>query len=114
MATFSLKALLRLVPVAFGAGVICGTIMMGYACYIAFAAEELSKAAGLDVFTMLGPHVTVHTAHTCLVCSAALPLVAYLVFLVYCLGIEVLRAFLILPGKIDQLAARDEEKHSVP
>ena len=42
---FLLKALLRTVPVAFGVGVLWGTILMGYACCQAFFGAEGLLAA---------------------------------------------------------------------
>jgi hypothetical protein len=53
-----------------------------------------------------------HIARLSLISAAALPFLAYLLFLLYCLAIDVCRAFLILPGKIDKLAAKDEEQKS--
>ncbi len=38
--TFLAKALLRLVPVAFGAGVICGAMLLAYACGQAFSGDK--------------------------------------------------------------------------
>ena len=42
---FVLKAILRLAPVAFGAGVICGTLAMGFACYLACVGETGTAGA---------------------------------------------------------------------
>ena len=103
VSAFLLKALLRLVPVWFGASVVCGVLMLGYACFQAISAKEGLAAALLEMTAGPGLGVT-------LVWFAALPVVAYLLFVFYCLVIEVLRAFLILPGKIDKLAAKDDEK----
>ncbi len=61
---FLLKALLRLAPVAFGAGVVGGTVAMGVACYLAAAGEVDASMATAD------------TAWYVLIHSAALPLVA--------------------------------------
>ncbi len=107
VATYSLKVFLRLVPVAFGAGVICGVVMLGYACYQVIAGEP--AASGAIAALMPSESIADGAGYT-LLWSAALPLAAYLLFLLYCLLIEVCRAFLILPGKIDKLAATSEEK----
>ncbi len=80
---------------------LCGTIRIGYACYQAFSARKAGgRVVSDDGRSGLGD----------LVWLAAVPVLAYLLFVFYYLGIEVLRAFLILPGKIDQLATRDEKK----
>ena len=66
--TFLLKAVLRLVPVAFGTGVALGAIVMGYACYLAFSEEKglsiLASAAtgrypGSDRFQASHPHTAI-------------------------------------------------------
>jgi len=97
--TFLLKALLRLVPVAFGAGVLYGTLMMGHACYLAFFDET-----GLSTAQMI-----FREARWSLIFSAILPLAAYLAFLLYCLLLDLCRAVLILPAKLDKLAEKNEE-----
>jgi hypothetical protein len=102
VSAFVLKALLRLVPVSFGASVIAGVLAMGYACYLAATATE-------DLGRLLFPTIAGYAQWT-VIGFAALPVAAYLAFVFYCLMIEVCRAFLILPGKIDKLAAKDEEK----
>ena len=89
--TFLAKAFLRLVPVAFGAGVVYGTLMMGYACWLAlFNGEGFFLAQG-----------TAAVARFSLISSAALPLAAYLLFLFYCLLLDLCRAVLALPAKLD-------------
>jgi hypothetical protein len=87
--TFLLKAKLRAVPVAFGAGVMAGALMMGYACYEALANPEHVLAA----------ERTAALARSTLIFSAALPFAAYLVALFYFLLLDLCRALLILPGK---------------
>ena len=105
VSAFLLKALLRLVPVWFGTSVVCVTVGMGYACWLA-----LTSKVGLTAITFAIIGGT--PLYPSLISFAAVPVVAYLLFVFYCLVIEVLRAFLILPGKIDRLAAKDEEKKS--
>ena len=87
---FLLKAALRLVPVAFGAGVVCGTFWLLVACCQIFTNMELEAASE-----------TAAGAIYSLICVAVLPFVAYLVFLFYHLLIDVIRAILVLPGKLD-------------
>ena len=67
---FLQKVLMRSAPVALGAGVMAGTLMMGYACYEAFSGPEHLMSAQL----------TAAAARSTLIFSAALPLAAYLLF----------------------------------
>jgi len=148
------KLALRLVPVAFGVGVIWGTITVLYALVLVLFPpedpEEILAFVGLDRMEALasaeatspadaaspgelrmpGPHeaspaleavppsegppldeairmlpaeVTASKAATILIPFAALPLLAYVFFLVSYLSIDVLRAILALPGKLDRL-----------
>jgi len=96
--SFILKAVLRLVPVAFGAAVIYGTLMLIYACYQIFN-DRLAEAM-----------VTAGDANWKIIYAAALPFVTYIFFLIYYLSIDVCRAVLSLPGKLDKLAEKDEQK----
>jgi hypothetical protein len=100
--TFLLKAVLRLVPVAFGTGVALGAIVMGYACYLAFSEEK-----GLSI---LASAATGSIAQSIVIYSAGLPLAAYLVFLLYNLWLDLCRAVLAVPAKLDQLAEKGAEK----
>jgi hypothetical protein len=94
---FLLKALLRTVPVVFGVGVLGGTIVMGDACRQAlFGAEGLSWT-----------QTTASAARGILVFSAALPFIAYLLFLLFSLAIDVCRALLHLPGRPDRRGEQD-------
>ncbi len=94
---FLLKALLRTVPVAFGVGVLCGTIVMGVACCQTFVGAE----------GLLAAQTTASAARSILISSAVLPFVAYLLFLLGSLAIELCRAVLHLPGKPHR--PRDQE-----
>ena len=104
---FLLKSLLRMVPAAFGVGVIYGIVMLAYACYQAMfpGAVGMMRAAGLPA-----AEITAGIARTSLIWSAALPFAAFLLFLLYYLLIDLCRAILILPVKIDRTAGKDEEK----
>ena len=104
---FLLKSLLRMAPAAFGAGVIYGIVMMGYACYLAMFP---GSAAGMRAAGLLAAEITAGIARTSLIWSAALPFAAFLLFLLYYLSIDLCRAILVLPGKIDRAAGKDEEK----
>jgi hypothetical protein len=102
---FVLKAILRLAPVAFGAGVICGALTLGFACYLAAVAEI--GAPGATGASFDGP---LATADAVLVRSALLPLVAYLLFLFVNLVLNLWRSLLSLPGKLDVLAQKHDEE----
>lgn len=89
--TFCMKALLRFVPLAFGVGTAVGAINLiidlvqlfrgRVDCYMLFKLDSSQLILG----------------------AAALPLVAYLVFILYYLSIDVLRAILVIPEKLDAL-----------
>jgi hypothetical protein len=102
--TFALKAILRLIPVAFGAGVLCGTVAMGFACYAAFAGEIKE---GVPLVAAQAPAVAPVSV---LLHSAALPLAAYLFSLFVNLVLNIWRAVLSLPGKLDVLAEKHDDE----
>ena len=99
---FLLKALLRLTPVAFGVGVICGTLLMGVACCEALADKPVVSL------------LTGWSASHVLLISAALPLAAYLLFLLGNLLLNLWRSILSLPVKLDKLAPKGEEEEKKP
>ncbi|MBN1393569.1 MAG: DUF4339 domain-containing protein [Pirellulales bacterium] len=92
--TYLVKASARAAPAAFGAGVLCGTFWMGYACYL----------LALDGDNLSSIKFTTATACFTLVSAALLPLAAYITFLLYYflrdLGLKVLE----LPAKFDESA----------
>jgi len=95
--SFLLKTGLRLVPVAFGTGVAFGTLRVLF--------------TGYQMFTDAGPtvaQISAVDATLSIVYFAALPFLAYLTFLLYYLSVDVIRAILALPGKLDKLAEKDE------
>ena len=128
--SFVIKIGLRLVPVAFGTGVVLGTVWMLFACGLAVMPPESAKAAAkaaqvaaaaeetaggwvervpvpgaLTVPAEYGPAAGVAATATGLMASAAaLPFVMYLVFLLCHLGIDIVRAVFSLPAKLDRLA----------
>ena len=61
-----------------------------------------------EAIKMLPAQVTAFKARTTLITSAALPLVTYVFFLVFYLGIDVLRAILAIPGELGKLAKNDD------
>ncbi len=89
--TFAMKALLRLVPIAFGIGIIVGDFLMLSSLIVLFRDEELWMTIGFSsVFFVLG--------------SAALPLIGYVLFVLNYLFLDVIRAILSIPAKVDAIA----------
>jgi hypothetical protein len=82
-----LKISARVVPVAFGAGVCCATVMLLVACAFAVQGGETSVITGK--VTALGATIT-------LAAFAALPLLAYLAFLLATLIVDILDGLLTL------------------
>jgi hypothetical protein len=95
---FVVKSLLRVAPVAFGVGVICGTLVLCAACYEAFGDEPSASVA------------IASEAANVLLRSAALPLGAYLLFLMTNLVLNIWRSVLSLPAKLDRLSEKSEEE----
>jgi hypothetical protein len=126
--SFLLKSCLQLAPVAFGVGVVGGTLALLYAVFLmfmppegregilAFLGPERFKAlaasvdsASLDQAMRLWPaQETASKARMILIGSAALPLVTYVLFLVCYLLVDVLRAILAIRGKPDEFRSGDE------
>lgn len=110
--SFLLKASLRLVPVAFGVGVVYGTLMLLYACYLVF--DEKAMGELVEILFGFGPpmpkpYAKAYAAASSIIYYAALPFLAYLFFLLYYLAVDFLRAVLSIPGKLDALAEKKEE-----
>jgi len=95
--SFLLKAVTRLVPVGYGAGMIYAGFLFLYAFYVMFVHGVLPAAEG---FAYVGAFWAVG--------SAALPFAGYLLFLIYYLWVAVVRAILAIPGKLDVLAGKEE------
>jgi hypothetical protein len=87
--TFLLKALLRSAPVAFGAGVICGALLLAFAC-----GQTLKDVKGLEMATN-----TAAVAHHYLRWFGAVPLAAYLGFLLGSLILDLWRSVLSLTDR---------------
>jgi hypothetical protein len=127
--SFLLKAVLRLSPVAFGAGVLCGTLWLLCACYLllvplggrdavtAFLGAETLAGLEADVDpasagTMLEVwpgQVTASRANQWILGFAAIPCLAYVFFLLSHLLLDVIRAVLPLPARLDTLAEGQEQ-----
>jgi hypothetical protein len=88
---FFAKALVRIAPVVFGVGAVFGCALLIYAC--------------VEVFTSSGPvgaWLNSIIATASLRWTGVFPLAAYLAYLLIYLLLDVLRAILVLPGKIEK------------
>jgi hypothetical protein len=134
LVSFLLKAIVRLSPVAFGAGVVCGTLRLFSACYLLFVPLEGRDA----VAAFLGPEklasletavepnsagkmlevwpaqVTAAAATWWIIGFAALPFLAYVFFLLFHLLLEVIRAVLLIPGRPDTPAPGEQQQRGEP
>ena len=89
--TFAFKAVMRAVPVAFGAGVVCGTLFVVYACCASLAGAENARAAA--AMSTLGTGG--------LIASALIPPAAYAAYLLYYLLYDLCRAILRIASQSD-------------
>jgi hypothetical protein len=87
--SFVVKAVVRIVPFAFGVGALVGSV----AILVASIAVLFKGKAGVAASNPI---------HFVLLC-ALLPFASYVLFAVYHLIIDVLRAILVIPGKLDKL-----------
>lgn len=91
--TFAMKALLRLIPIAFGVGVIVGDFEILAAIVRLFRDAEYSvMGAAPAAWLVLG--------------SAALPLIGYVLFVLNYLVLDVIRAILAVPEKLDAIGKK--------
>ncbi len=91
--TFFMKTLLRLVPVAFGIGVIVGDLGI-FAAII-----QLFRSQGFSI-------VDAPSSAWLVIVSAALPLIGYVLFLINYLVLDILRAILAIPEKLDAIGKK--------
>jgi hypothetical protein len=97
LAFFS-KAFLRLAPIVFGSGVLFGSALLLYAC--------------IQIFTSSGPNLAELNsilATISLRYAGSIPLIAYLLFLLVYLLLDILRAILVLPSKLEKLGNQEEK-----
>jgi hypothetical protein len=126
--SFLVKLGLRMVPVAFGVGVVWATLGLSFACFLVIAPPEnpqgMMDSDGTAAMTppatsedsgaseaflrMLPAQTSAINASLTLIAFAALPILTYVSFLVLYLTIDVLRAILAIPGKVGRLAKKDE------
>jgi len=91
--SFLLRLALRTVPVLFGIGVVSTVILLIFSVYYLLSDKQPVAAEGFS------PSAVAREA----IVFAAMPLAAYLLYLFYHLILDVLRAVLSLPGKLDRL-----------
>ncbi|NQT36414.1 MAG: DUF4339 domain-containing protein [Planctomycetes bacterium] len=101
--SFLVKVAVRLVPVAFGAGVVLGTFELLRALVLVFQSPEVFKtlesslqAGRGGTVELAGAPATVAAAVIGLILAAALPFLSYVAFLCFHLFVEVIRALLTL------------------
>lgn len=108
---FLVKSATRLVPVAFGVGVIWGTIYLIRASVMVFYPSRslgaLEHTTSSEQLRHLPAEVWAYDGAITIVAFALLPLVMYLVFLFSHLLIDLLRALLALPAKLERLIEKN-------
>jgi hypothetical protein len=88
--SFIPKAFVRLAPVVYGVGTLFGSAMLLYACV-----EVLAGSADVAKFVAM-------SGTNSLYCCGSFPMIAYLLFLTIYLFLDLCRAVLALPGKLDK------------
>ena len=92
--SFFVKALVKMVPLVFGIATIGGAVILIVSIFQSFG----EHVAGMPFRSYQGMQITF--------LAGLLPLAAYLVFLTYNLTIELMRAVLVVPAKLDRLAKK--------
>ena len=91
--SFLVKAIVRTVPIAFGIGAVLGAVGLLFATFSLMRTGQLIAGAA---------------AIRLIILCTCLPFASYLVFAFYHLILDILRAILVLPRKIDQATSRTE------
>lgn len=88
IATFFIKAFMRLVPIFFGIGVVLGTVLMLISFFGLFGANPgwAFQKGMMNAQQILS--------------ASLLPFISYLIFVVFYLAIDIIRAILSIPGKL--------------
>jgi hypothetical protein len=104
---FLLRLALRTVPVLFGAGVVSTAILLLYGGYQLLSDKLVSfpLGGGAPVFS---PWLSLVALALKAIAFAALPMGAYLFYLFYNLILDLFRAILSLPSKLDQFRETDD------
>jgi hypothetical protein len=93
-----LKGLIRLIPIAFGAWIILGTLELLASSLLFFGKEDPDSFLPKEMEAALSSL----KAGYMIVTATLLPMMGYVLFLSYYLFIEVIRSILILPSKIEE------------
>lgn len=94
--SFLVKLILRLVPVAFGVGVALGI------CDLIIASASVASGSGSETIATIGPVMAVPASGSVLFAAAALPIVAYVLFILAYLFVDVLHSILTLGRLLKQ------------
>jgi len=93
--SFFVKAFMRIVPIAYGAGVTLGFILcFSETCILIKEGANESRAS--DVLTAAAVY-------------GCLPFISYIVFVFYHLAIDLLKSLLVLPSKLDRIIDKRKE-----
>ena len=93
--SFFMKGILKLIPIAFGSGIIIGSTNLVIAIY-----KLLS--GGDPILTNLEAYIS----GIIIITSATIPFLAYIYFLIYYISIDIILSILMLPKKLDLLSQR--------
>lgn len=88
IATFFVKAFIRMVPIFFGVGVVLGTVML-FISFIGVFGSDFGRA----FMQGLGDAQQIISA-------TLLPLFSYLIFVVFYLAVDLIKAILAIPGRL--------------
>jgi hypothetical protein len=91
--TFFLKALLKLVPIVFGVGVVIGTVIL-FINAIGLFGNEVRVASAWIQGNMTANQI---------ILIGLLPFLSYIAFILFYLVVDIIRAILSIPGKLDDL-----------
>ena len=91
--SFMVKQIVAIIPIVFGVGAVIGAVAIAVSLYPLFKDSQ-----AMDSFSAI--RIT-------LIC-ACLPFAGYVFFVLYHLGLDLMRAVLSVPGKLDALAKRRE------
>lgn len=93
--TFFIKGLMKLVPIFFGVGVAIGTIMLFVDSIGLFSNQRIH-----------GAWLSGNADASMILVAGLLPFFGYILFVLYYLVIDIIRAILSLPGKIDNISKK--------
>lgn len=93
--TFFIKGLMKLVPLFFGVGIVIGTVLLFISSIGLFSDARIS-----------GAWISGNANAMFIFNTGLLPFVAYIIFVLYYLLVDIIRAILSLPGKIDKISKK--------